>query len=61
MAAVPASTPSAEAPFSAETYFATQPPPPGLEADVENVRSFVQRHAQAGRKVVLVTVSTSQW
>lgn len=51
------STSSAEAPFSAESYFATQPHPPGLEGDVQRVRSFVERHAQAGRRVVLVTVS----
>ena len=57
MAANLPSTASVEAPFSAEKYFATQPPPPNLEADVQNVRSFVQRHAQAGRRVVLVTVS----
>ena len=42
--------------FSAERYFATQLPPPGLEQDVARVREFVQRQAQEGRKVVLVTV-----
>ena len=43
-------------PFSAETYFATQPPPPSLEEDVARVRDFVQRQQKAGRKVALVTV-----
>jgi len=43
------------APFSAEKYFATQLPPPNLEQDVSRVRSFVARHVQEGRKVVLVT------
>ena len=42
--------------FSAETYFATQPPPPTLDADIEAVRQFVSRQAAAGRRVVLVTV-----
>ncbi|KAI0077350.1 phosphopantothenate-cysteine ligase [Panus rudis PR-1116 ss-1] len=42
-------------PFSAERYFATQPPPPSLEEDVARVRDFVKRQAEAGRKVVLVT------
>ena len=43
-------------PFSAEKYFATQPPPPTLEEDVERVRDFVRKHQAAKRKVVLVTV-----
>lgn len=43
-------------PFSAETYFATQPPPASLDEDVARVREFVQRHKEAGRKVALVTV-----
>ena len=42
--------------FSAETYFATQAPPPTLDQDVQNVRSFIQRQAEEGRRVVLVTV-----
>ncbi|PAV15426.1 phosphopantothenate-cysteine ligase [Pyrrhoderma noxium] len=46
---------ASETPFSAEKYFATQPPPPTLESDVNAVREFVERHAQQGRKVVLVT------
>ena len=46
------------APFSAESYFATQPPPPALESDVQKVRAFVERQREAGRRVVLVTVST---
>lgn len=45
------------APFSAEKYFATQPPPPSLEVEVLKVRDFVQRQVRDRRKVVLVTVS----
>ncbi|RPD63706.1 phosphopantothenate-cysteine ligase [Lentinus tigrinus ALCF2SS1-6] len=41
--------------FSAETYFATQPPPSSLEQDVARVKEFLQRQLQDGRKVVLVT------
>lgn len=50
-----------ESTFSAESYFATQSAPPNLEQDILNVRTFIQRHAQAGRKVVLVTVRTSPY
>lgn len=42
--------------FSAETYFATQPPPPTLDVDITAVREFVARQAAVGRRVVLVTV-----
>ncbi|EJC99315.1 phosphopantothenate-cysteine ligase [Fomitiporia mediterranea MF3/22] len=42
-------------PFSAETYFATQPPPATLDSDISHTRAFIARHAVAGRKVVLVT------
>ncbi|THH06008.1 hypothetical protein EW145_g4386 [Phellinidium pouzarii] len=41
--------------FSAESYFATQPSPPALDADVTGVRTFIARQAKAGRRVVLVT------
>ncbi|TCD61461.1 hypothetical protein EIP91_008396 [Steccherinum ochraceum] len=41
--------------FSAEKYFATQPPPSTLEQDVSRVREFVDRQVAEGRKVVLVT------
>ncbi|KAF5368969.1 hypothetical protein D9758_003005 [Tetrapyrgos nigripes] len=41
--------------FSAESYFATQPPPATLDHDIAGVRSFVARQQAAGRKVVLVT------
>ncbi|KAJ3507522.1 hypothetical protein NLJ89_g6255 [Agrocybe chaxingu] len=41
--------------FSAEAYFASQPPPPTLQHDVEQVREFVKRQAKEGRNVVLVT------
>ncbi|KAL0579190.1 Phosphopantothenate--cysteine ligase cab2 [Marasmius crinis-equi] len=42
-------------PFSAESYFATQPPPSTLDHDIQNVRSFISRQAELGRNVVLVT------
>lgn len=45
--------------FSAESYFGTQPPPPTLEHDIADVRSFVHRQRDLGRKVVLVTVSVT--
>ncbi|KIJ24765.1 hypothetical protein M422DRAFT_237304 [Sphaerobolus stellatus SS14] len=41
--------------FSAESYFATQAPPPDLEQLVDGVREFVDRHIQEGRRIVLVT------
>ncbi|KAJ2912646.1 hypothetical protein MD484_g7769, partial [Candolleomyces efflorescens] len=41
--------------FSAEEYFATQPPPPSLQQDIERVREFIRRQAEEGRNVVLVT------
>ncbi|EJF59785.1 phosphopantothenate-cysteine ligase [Dichomitus squalens] len=41
--------------FSAEKYFATQPPPPSLEQDVARVKDFLQKQLQERRKVVLVT------
>ena len=43
-------------PFSAESYYATQPPPATLDVDVAGVREFVARQAESGRRVVLVTV-----
>ncbi|KDQ58562.1 hypothetical protein JAAARDRAFT_193114 [Jaapia argillacea MUCL 33604] len=49
------SEPSGSAPFSAETYFATQPPPPSLDHDMATVRSFVRKQTERGMKVVLVT------
>jgi len=42
--------------FSAEAYFASQPPPPTLQRDIERVREFVKRQEKEGRPVVLVTV-----
>ena len=42
--------------FSAEDFFAQQPPPPGLDAHLSQVKDFVERNASQGRKVVLVTV-----
>lgn len=52
---------AASPPFSAETYFATQPPPPTLDEDVSRVRNFVKRQVSEGRKVVLVTVRYSHF
>ena len=43
--------------FSSESYFGTQPPPPTLDSDIADVRSFIHRQRDLGRKVVLVTVS----
>ena len=43
--------------FSAEEYFATQPQPPSLAADIQGVHEFIERQRQANRCVVLVTVS----
>lgn len=43
--------------FSAEEFFAQQPPPPQLEEHLEQVREFVERNMNAGKRVVLVTVS----
>lgn len=49
--------PGNDAPFSAESYFATQPPPAELEEAVQGVQEFVNRSLAEGRKVVLITVS----
>ena len=43
--------------FSAESYFATQPEPPTLQADIQGVSHFIDRHIEKGTKVVLVTVN----
>ncbi|ESK90235.1 phosphopantothenate-cysteine ligase [Moniliophthora roreri MCA 2997] len=49
------STSTSTTSFSAESYFATQPPPSTLEHDVNQVRNFVAHQAEQGRNVVLVT------
>ncbi|KAG5219859.1 phosphopantothenate-cysteine ligase [Salix suchowensis] len=49
---------SESAPFSAESYFATQPPPASLEHDILGVRGFVQQQLKKDRNVVLVTEFT---
>ncbi|KAF8652392.1 hypothetical protein AX16_004420 [Volvariella volvacea WC 439] len=49
------SSSTTESSFSAESYFATQPPPPTLDHDLAGVRQFINQHAKEGRKVVLVT------
>ncbi|KIY47499.1 phosphopantothenate-cysteine ligase [Fistulina hepatica ATCC 64428] len=41
--------------FSAESFFATQPPPPDLEKSVVSVREFVARQIRERRRVVLIT------
>ncbi|KII87857.1 hypothetical protein PLICRDRAFT_690760 [Plicaturopsis crispa FD-325 SS-3] len=41
--------------FSAESYFATQPPPSTLEHDTAGVKEFIRRQVERRRKVVLVT------
>ena len=51
----PSTTPPTS--FSTESYFLSQPPPPGLEARVEAVKRFVERWAGTERRVVVVTVS----
>ena len=51
-----AKMPTGPTTFSAESYFATQPPPPTLDQDIQNVQSFVQRQEKEGRRIVLVTV-----
>lgn len=43
--------------FSADEFFASQPPPARLEEHLKAVREFVERNVSAGRRVVLVTVS----
>jgi hypothetical protein len=45
--------------FSADAYFETQPPPSTIEQDVQSVHEFLKQQRKQGRKVVLVTVSTS--
>ncbi|KAF7289875.1 Phosphopantothenate--cysteine ligase CAB2 [Mycena indigotica] len=43
------------APFSAESYFATQPAPSSLSQDISGVKDFITRQVEAKRNVVLVT------
>lgn len=43
--------------FSADDFFASQPPPAHLEEHLDAVRKFVERNVSAGRRVVLITVS----
>ena len=42
--------------FSAENFFATQSPPQRLQGILDAVRNFVETHARAGHRVVLITV-----
>jgi hypothetical protein len=44
--------------FSTETYFSTQPPPPGLQVRVDAIKKFIERWAKTDKKVVVVTVGT---
>jgi phosphopantothenate-cysteine ligase len=57
MASSPPATTTPGELFSAESYFATQPPPPTLDDDVKGVREFIARQNAEGRRVALVTVS----
>ncbi|GAA5867273.1 hypothetical protein JCM3774_002396, partial [Rhodotorula dairenensis] len=41
--------------FSAEEFFAQQPPPKDLDRRLEGVRRFVEANLDAGRRVVLIT------
>lgn len=43
--------------FNADTFFASQPEPHGLAQHLEGVKHFLEKQAQAGRKVVLITAS----
>ena len=54
---MPNTTESNATTFSAESYFATQPEPPTLKADIQGVSHFIDRQIEKGRKVVLVTVN----
>ncbi len=48
-------------PFSTESYFQTQNPPPGLEDKAAQMYAFVEHwKGVEGKKVVLVTVSLSR-
>jgi hypothetical protein len=49
-----------ESNFSTESYFLSQPPPPGLEARVLEVQKFVDRWATTDKRVVVVTVSWAE-
>ncbi len=42
--------------FSTESYFSSQPPPPGLEERVKAVKHFIAKWANTDKKVVVVTV-----
>lgn len=43
--------------FSAEEFFAQQPPPKDLDRHLDEVGRFVEANLAKGRKVVLITVS----
>ena len=43
--------------FSADDFFASQPPPAHLDDQLEAVRIFVERNVSAGRRVVLIILS----
>lgn len=46
-----------ESEFSTEHYFQTQPAPANLDAEIQDLRGFLDRHVARGTRVVLVTVS----
>jgi hypothetical protein len=47
-----------ESEFSAEHYFQTQLAPTNLDAEIQGLREFLDRHVARGTRVVLVTVSS---
>lgn len=53
------SSPPPATPFSADRFFDTQTPPANLDEFATKAREFVERHHKQGRKVVLVTVNSS--
>ena len=56
---VDAASSSSSSGFSAERFFDTQTPPSNLHEFTDKAQEFVQRHARDGRRVVLVTVNSS--
>lgn len=50
---------SSSSTFSADRFFDTQTPPSNLSEFSSKAKSFVDRHHKQGRKVVLVTVNSS--
>ncbi|ERS99588.1 phosphopantothenate-cysteine ligase [Sporothrix schenckii 1099-18] len=51
----PATTATGPAQSDEDRYFSTNPPPKDLEQHIAMVEAFVDRHAKANRRIVLVT------